>query len=226
MGTFGESTKVAQIHLPERTSAQAQICQISTKIRQKSPKLAKICQISAKIRQSSQISFHKRALTLNTQAFSRSLLLVGTHHSTSKTIPTTLRKARNNLRLDNCHACMPDYVLGSGFGRIDIFADFVMSRQMFRGFYRRIYLLIPVGKKCPGKLPQQQKSPTCFCRGAGQYVGRLSYLSDRPTTLAQVMTHIKYRQTLAAQNRESRTARFPESQAWIARNSAARSAKK
>ena len=49
-----KSTKVAQIHLPECNSA-------------------KIRQISAKIRQSSEISFHKRALTLNTQ-----LLLVTT----------------------------------------------------------------------------------------------------------------------------------------------------
>ena len=50
-----KSTKVAQIHLPECNSAK--ICQIS----------AKICQISAKIRRISQASFHKRALTLNTQ---------------------------------------------------------------------------------------------------------------------------------------------------------------
>ena len=57
-----KSTKVDQINLPERNSAK--IRQISAKI---SPKFAKICQISTKIRQISQISFHKRALTLNTQ---------------------------------------------------------------------------------------------------------------------------------------------------------------
>ena len=51
---MSKSTKVAQIHLPECNFA---------KIRQIS---AKISQVSAKIRQISQISFHKRALTLNT----------------------------------------------------------------------------------------------------------------------------------------------------------------
>ena len=57
-----KSTRVAQIHLPECNSAK--IRQISAKF---PPKFAKICQISAKIRQISQVSFHKRALTLNTQ---------------------------------------------------------------------------------------------------------------------------------------------------------------
>ena len=60
-----KSTKVAQIYLSECNCAK--IRQISAKIRQIS---AEICQIAAKIRQISQISFHKRALTLNTQNIS------------------------------------------------------------------------------------------------------------------------------------------------------------
>ena len=54
-----KSTKVAQIHLPECNSGK--ICQISAKIRQN---LQNFRQNS---RQISQISLHKRALTLNTQ---------------------------------------------------------------------------------------------------------------------------------------------------------------
>ena len=50
-------TKVAPIHLPECNSP---------KFAKFPPKFATICQISAKIR---QISFHKRALTLNTHLF-------------------------------------------------------------------------------------------------------------------------------------------------------------
>ena len=54
-----KSTKAAQIHLPECNSAK--IRQISAKF------LPKFAKIPPKIRQISQISFHKRALTLNTQ---------------------------------------------------------------------------------------------------------------------------------------------------------------
>ena len=67
-----KSTKVAQIQLPECNSTKIrqifiEFHQISPNFRQILPKFAKICQISSKIRQISQISFHKRALTLNTQ---------------------------------------------------------------------------------------------------------------------------------------------------------------
>ena len=55
-----KSTKVAQIHLPERSSAR--IRQISAKIRQNLPNVRQNAPIS-------QILFHKRALTLNTQGF-------------------------------------------------------------------------------------------------------------------------------------------------------------
>ena len=57
-----KSTKVAQIHLPERNSAKSR--QILLNFTKFPPKFVNI---SAKIRQISQISFHKRALTLNTQ---------------------------------------------------------------------------------------------------------------------------------------------------------------
>ena len=54
-----KSTKVAQIHLPERNSAK--ICQILLNLTKSPPKFAKSCQISSKIRQISRNSFHKRA---------------------------------------------------------------------------------------------------------------------------------------------------------------------
>ena len=53
-----KSTKAAQIHLPECNSAK-----FPPEFRQN------FRQISGKIRQISQISFHKRALTLNSQPF-------------------------------------------------------------------------------------------------------------------------------------------------------------
>ena len=63
-----KSTKVAQIHLPCRM----QFRQNSPNFAKFPPKFAKFCRVSAKIRQISQISFHKRALTLNTQLPSNS----------------------------------------------------------------------------------------------------------------------------------------------------------
>ena len=61
-----KSTKVAQIHLSECNSAKfpPKFAKFPPNFRQNSPNFR---QNSAKIRQISQISFHKRALTLNTQ---------------------------------------------------------------------------------------------------------------------------------------------------------------
>ena len=66
----------------------------------------------------------------------------------------------------------------SGFWQHGFFTDlYFWAAGFFRGFSRRIFLLILVGKKCPKKILQEnprqnppnflQKSPTHFCRGAG-----------------------------------------------------------